>query len=105
MFRSGLDGKPSMYMLQLQKIYSERPDGKGGMAPSDTWDNAKLNTDVIIAGQTVPMTLEMKSMAREKLIHGIVEVLGTEGGVRYSTKAQTLWIFKREKNNSGIKRI
>jgi len=52
MFRSGLM-KPVNVYAQLQKIYSERPDGKGGMAPSDTWDNAKLNTDVIIGSQTV----------------------------------------------------
>ncbi len=36
---------------QLQKIYTERPDGKGGMAACDTWDNALLHCDVEIAGQ------------------------------------------------------
>src|SRR5688572_22233875 len=37
---------PKRVFAQLQKIYTERPDGKGGMAVCDTWDNALLHTDV-----------------------------------------------------------
>jgi len=44
------------------------------------------------------MTLEMKRMAPGETNTWYIEVLGTEGGVRYSTKEpKTLWIFKREK--------
>src|SRR3954471_588505 len=34
---------PTRVYAQLQKIYTQRPDGKGGMAPCDTWDNAMLH--------------------------------------------------------------
>jgi predicted dehydrogenase len=55
---------PKRVFAQLQKIYTERPDGKGGTAACDTWDNALLHCDVDIAGQQdVPMRLEMKRLA------------------------------------------
>src|SRR4051812_26841764 len=38
--------KPTRLYAQLQKIYTERPDGKGGTAPCDTWDNAVLSCTV-----------------------------------------------------------
>jgi len=99
-----LGWKPVNVYAQLQKIYTERPDGKGGMAPSDTWDNATLTTDVSIEGRMVPMTLEMKRMAPGETNTWYIEVLGTDGGVRYSTKEpKTLWTFKRGKEQSWNK--
>jgi predicted dehydrogenase len=93
-----LGWKPVRVFAQLQKIYTERPDGKGGMAPCDTWDNAMLHTDVIINGEEVPMRLEMKRLAPGEMNTWFLEVLGTEGGVRFSTKdPKTLWLFERGK--------
>jgi predicted dehydrogenase len=93
-----LGWKPRRVYAQLQKIYTERPDGKGGMAACDTWDNALLHTDVTIDGAEVPMRLEMKRMAPGETNTWWVEVLGTDGGVRYSTKEpKTLWTFQRAK--------
>ena len=89
---------PDTVYAQLQKIYTERPDGKGGMAPCDTWDNAVLHTAVTIDGRSVPMTLETKRMAPTETNTWFLEVLGTEGGVRFSTKEpKTLYVYKREK--------
>jgi len=89
---------PKRVFAQLQKIYTERPDGKGGMAPCDTWDNAILHTDVVIDGAEVPMRLEMKRMAPGETNTWWIEVLGTDGGIRYSTKEpKTLWTFQRGK--------
>ena len=89
---------PRRVYAQLQKIYTERPDGKGGMAACDTWDNALLHTDVTIDGAEVPMRLEMKRMAPGETNTWWVEVLGTDGGLRYSTKEpKTLWTFQRAK--------
>jgi predicted dehydrogenase len=90
---------PKRVFAQLQKIYTERPDGKGGTAACDTWDNALLHCDVDIAGQQdVPMRLEMKRLAPGETNTWWVEILGTDGGVRYSTKEpKTLWTFKRGK--------
>ena len=93
-----LGWKPLRVYAQLQKIYTERPDGKGGMAACDTWDNAMLHTEVLVDGEEVPMRLEMKRMAPGEMNTWFLEVLGTEGGVRFSTKdPKTLWLFERGK--------
>ncbi|RYZ33128.1 MAG: Gfo/Idh/MocA family oxidoreductase, partial [Sphingobacteriales bacterium] len=93
-----LGWKPELVFAQLQKIVTERPDGKGGVAECDTWNNAILNTQVTIEGETVPMTLETKRLAPGETNTWYIEVLGTEGGVKYSTKdTKTLWLFKAGK--------
>lgn len=93
-FRMGWN--PVRVYAQLQKIYTERPDGKGGMAVCDTWDNAMLHTEVEVEGREVPMRLEMKRMAPGATNTWSLEVLGTDGGVRYSTsEPKTLWTFER----------
>lgn len=93
-----LGWKPVNIYAQLQKIYNERPDGRGRMAVCDTFDNAKLNTDVIMDGRAVPMLLEMKRMSPGDTNTWYIEVLGTDGGVKFSTKEpKTLWIFSRGK--------
>jgi predicted dehydrogenase len=90
-----LGWKPKQVFSQLQKIITERPDGKGGMAVCDTWNNAQLNTSVEIDGEQVPMNLEMKRIAPGETNTWYIEILGTTGGVRYSTKdTKALWIFK-----------
>ncbi len=93
-----LGWKPKRVYAQLQKIYTQRPDGKGGVAPCDTWDNAMLHTDVEVNGQEVPMRFEMKRLAPGETNTWFIEVLGTDGGVRFSTKEpKTLWLFERKK--------
>ena len=89
---------PRTVYAQLQKIYPERPDGKGGTAFCDTWDNAPLHCTAEIAGQRAPLTLEMKRLAPGETDTWLFEVLGTERGVRFSTKEpKTLWQFRRDK--------
>jgi predicted dehydrogenase len=93
-----LGWRPSRLYAQLQKIYAERPDGRGGRSPCDTWDNAVLHATAAIAGEEVPLTLEMKRMAPTETNTWSMEVLGTDGGVRYSTKEpKTLWIYRRDR--------
>lgn len=90
-----LGWKPSRLFAQLQKGYPERPDGKGGMTPCDTWDNAMLHCWTMINGDEVPMRLEMKRLAPGETNTWFIEVLGTTGGARYSTKEpKTLWLFE-----------
>lgn len=101
-FRLGL--KPTRVFAQLQKIYTQRPDGKGGMAECDTWDNAMLHCDVSYDGRDVPMRLEMKRLAPGATNTWWVEFLGTDGGVRYSTaEPKTLWIFERQKEQRWVR--
>ena len=93
-----LGWKPSRVYAQLQKIYHERPDGKGAMAPCDTWDNALLHADVEIEGNDVPIRFEMKRLAPGETNTWFIEIFGTEGGVKFSTKEpKTLWTFQRGK--------
>lgn len=92
-----LGWKPKRLHAQLQKIITERPDGKGGKALCDTWNNAILNTQVEIDSEEVPMTLEMKRIAPGETNTWYIEVLGTKGGVKYSTKdTKALWTFTCE---------
>lgn len=93
-FRLGWN--PKRVYAQLQKIYHERPDGKGGMAPCDTWDNALLHTEVDVKGSEVPVRFEMKRLAPGETNTWFIEILGTDGGVKFSTKEpKTLWTFQR----------
>jgi predicted dehydrogenase len=95
-FRLGWN--PKRVYAQLQKIYHERPDGKGGMATCDTWDNAMLHTEVEIDGSEVPVRFEMKRLAPSETNTWFIEILGTDGGVKFSTKEpKTLWTFHRGK--------
>jgi hypothetical protein len=96
-----LGWRPATVHAQLQKIYRVRPDGRGGSAPCDTWDNAVLHASVEIDGDPVPMTLEMKRMAPGETNTWLFEALGTERGVRFSTKEpKTLWNFRRGKEQA-----
>ena len=91
-----LGWKPTRLFAQLQKGYAQRPDGKGGIAQCDTWDNALLHTWISIGDDDVPLRLEMKRLAPGATNTWFIEILGTDGGVRFSTaEPKTLWIFER----------
>jgi predicted dehydrogenase len=93
-----LGWKPLSVYAQLQKIYLTRPDGRGGVAECDTWDNASLHATALIGGHPVPLTLEMKRMAPGETNTWLFEVVGTDHGVRFSTKEpKTLWRFRRDR--------
>ena len=95
-FRLGY--QPRSVYAQLQKVYSERPDGRGGMAVCDTWDNALLHTETVVDGAVVPLRFETKRLAPGETNTWFLEILGTDGGVKYSTKEpKTLWTFVRGK--------
>lgn len=91
-----LGWRPVRVYAQLQKIYTERPDGKGGTAACDTWDNAILNTEVVVGGAEVPMRLEMKRLSPADTNTWYFMALGTEGGVRWSTREpRSIFLFER----------
>jgi predicted dehydrogenase len=93
-----LGWRPESVFARLQKIYRERPDGRGGVAPSDTWDNATVHATIRVGGEPAPLMLEMKRLAPGETNTWIFEALGTDGGVRYSTKEpKTLWRFRRDR--------
>ncbi len=89
---------PRSVYAQLQRGYPERPGPGGTTEACDTWDNAVLHTWIEVANQDeeVPMRLEMKRLAPGQTNTWFLEILGTDGGIRYSTKEpKTLWIFER----------
>lgn len=93
--------RPHRVFAQLQKIITERPDGKGGTAVCDTWNNATLAASVTINENEVPMNLAMKRLAPGQTNSWYIEVLGTEGGVRYNTSdTKVLWLYERKKEQS-----
>jgi predicted dehydrogenase len=82
---------PRCVYAQLQKGYPERPGGT-----CDTWDNATLHAWVEAGGDEAPMRLEMKRMAPGETNTWFIEVRGTDGGARFSTKEpKTFWRFRR----------
>lgn len=96
-----LGWKPKRVYAQLQKVYHERPDGRGGTAVCDTWDNALLHTEIDVDGSEIPARFEMKRLAPGETNTWFLEILGTDGGIRFSTKEpKTLWTFHRGKEQS-----
>jgi predicted dehydrogenase len=92
---------PEKVYAQLQRIITKRPDGKGGWSECDTWNNANLSTTLVIEGEEVPMLFELKRLAPGETNSWFIEVLGTEGGVKYNTKdTKALWQFQRGKEQS-----
>ncbi|RKN84224.1 Gfo/Idh/MocA family protein [Paenibacillus ginsengarvi] len=78
--------EPNSVRALLQKTVEERPDGKGGTVPCETWDNAILACDVMQADQKFPMVLSMKRIAPGHANTWFIRINGTELSAEYSTK-------------------
>ena len=76
---------PRRVLGVLSKIVKERPDGKGGMAPCRTWDNATLVCEVERDGETFPMYLETKRMEPGATNNWFLEVKGLAASARFSS--------------------
>ncbi len=83
-FRLGF--KPKTVHAHFSNIVKERPDGKGGMAVCDTFDNCTLfctteNAD----GDEIPLTLETKRMCPGSTNRWFFEIYGMECSARFSS--------------------
>ena len=77
---------PTHVRAALCKIVTERPDGKGGLAPCKTWDNATLLCDTRSADGTMfPMTIKTHRIAPGQRNTWYTEVLGTKASARWSS--------------------
>lgn len=85
-FRAGW--MPRTVRAVLSNIVPQRPDGRGGIAPCETWDNATLLCDVAgpATGDVFPMTLKTQRIAPGEKDTWYLEVLGTRSSARFSTK-------------------
>lgn len=78
---------PQNVRAVLSNIVTERPDGKGGMATCETWDNATLLCDTKDAGgDTFPMTIRTHRIAPGNKNTWYFEVYGTKTSARWSSK-------------------
>jgi predicted dehydrogenase len=66
----------------LSDVFSERPDGAGGVAACDTWDNAVL----LCEAEDFPLHVETKRIAPGETNTWVIEIDGTEGSVAYTSK-------------------
>ncbi len=79
--------KPANVRAVLSDVFPERPDGHGGTAACDTWDNAVLLCEVEAdSGDTFPLRIETKRIAPGETNTWTIEVDGTEGSIAYTSK-------------------
>ncbi len=81
---------PQNVRAVLSNLIPERPDGKGGRVPCETWDNATLLCEATDpAGGTFPLTLKTQRIAPGEMNTWYLEVKGLEGCARFSTACPT----------------
>ena len=73
---------PENVFARLQKVFSERPDGKGGMAPCETWDNGLLSTTV---GE-IPVNFATRRISPGSTNQWLIRITGTELSAEFSTQ-------------------
>jgi predicted dehydrogenase len=85
-FRAGW--VPKTVRAVLSNIVPERPDGRGGVGPCETWDNATLLCEAADprTGDVFPMTLKTQRIAPGEKNTWYLEVLSTRTSVWFSTK-------------------
>jgi len=77
---------PKSIYATLTKAITERPDGKGGVAKCETWDNATLICEVEDKdGGQFPMYLETKRMSPGSTNEWFVEVYGLNCSAKFTT--------------------
>lgn len=78
---------PQTVYAVLSKYVTQRPDGKGGTAPCDTWDNATLVCKASDGeGGLIPMTLETKRMSPGDTDNWFFEIYGMDCSARFTSR-------------------
>ena len=91
-FRMGF--LPRNVYASLRKYINQRPDGKGGTAACDTWDNAVLFCEAVDKrGETVPMTLETKRMSPGDTNNWYFEIYGMEASAKFTSSKPDIFTF------------
>ena len=85
---------PKSVFAKLSKFITTRPDGKGGTAVCDTWDNATLICDAEDAnGNSFPMYIETKRLDPGSTDNWYFEIYGLEGSAKFSTQSPNTLTF------------
>jgi predicted dehydrogenase len=90
-----LGWRPARVTASLVKRVEMRPDGKGGRAACDTWDNATITCDVPDAGGDFPMVLKTWRIAPGEANTWSIRVLGMRGSAFFTTKSPRQWSYMR----------
>lgn len=93
-FRAGWT--PKNVRAVLSNIVRERPDGRGGTAKCETWDNATLFCEAVdpVTKEVFPWTIKTQRIAPGEKDTWYCEVLGMKKSVKYSSKeTNTIWIL------------
>ncbi|GAK56089.1 hypothetical protein U27_03051 [Candidatus Vecturithrix granuli] len=89
---------PQRVYAVLSKIVTERPDGKGGMAPCLTYDNATLVCETTDRdGNLFPMYLETKRLAPGATNTWYIEVDGLLASAKFTTRDPKSFYFLETK--------
>jgi len=80
--------QPRNVRAVLSNIVRERPDGRGGMALCNTWDNAMLlcETEDPASGTTFPFNLRIERISPGEKNNWYIEIYGTRASVKYSLR-------------------
>lgn len=82
-----LGWRPATVYAVLQDLVPERPDGRGGRAPCDTFENATLHTTVDDPGGSFPLDIATKRVAPGEMNTWLLRVVGMDAGVEFSTRS------------------
>ena len=89
-----LGWKPTKVDASLSNIVEPRPDGKGGIAPCGTWDNATMIIDAEAPeGYRFPMYLETKRMSPGSTDEWFIEVYGLDCSAKFNTNDPNAFHF------------
>lgn len=92
---------PDTVQANLVKRVTQRPDGKGGMAPCETWDNATINARVAAPGGDFPLVLKTWRIAPGEANTWSIRVLGMKGSASFTTKSPRQWQFMHYLNGGA----
>jgi len=98
-----LGWRPESVYGQLTQIVTERPDGKGGRVPCETWDNATVHCNVKTPDDSFPMTVKAWRIDPGEVNTWRISVKGTKLSMRFSTaEPDTLWTMPYESGKSQV---
>lgn len=85
-FRAGWE--PQNVRAILSNLVPQRPDGHGGTAQCDTWDNANMLCETLDSstGHTFPWTIRLERIAPGEKDTWYCEIYGMKKCARYSSK-------------------
>lgn len=91
-FRMGF--VPQTVYAVLGNYVTQRPDGKGGTAPCDTWDNTTLVCKAADGeGNLIPMTLETKRMSPGDTDNWYFEIYGMACSAHFTSRKPDVFSY------------